>query len=144
MAPHSSTLAWKIPWMEEPGRLQSMGSLRVGHDWVTSVSLQARQEFQLCGLGYLFIQAPCGQPSLGVGPLSWLLGCPHGIDWVAAYGPKSLRGASVRETSLAILSWGPQRHSPLLWQPILEALALCVLPCTQFKHPWLWDASPPH
>ena len=32
MAPHSSTLAWKIPWMEEPGRLKSMGSLRVGHD----------------------------------------------------------------------------------------------------------------
>ena len=32
MAAHSSTLAWKIPWMEEPGRLQSMGSQRVGHD----------------------------------------------------------------------------------------------------------------
>ena len=32
VAPHSSTLAWKIPWMEEPGRLQFMGSLRVGHD----------------------------------------------------------------------------------------------------------------
>ena len=32
MAPHSSTLAWKILWTEEPGRLQSMGSLRVGHD----------------------------------------------------------------------------------------------------------------
>ena len=32
MAPHSSTLAWKIPWTEEPGRLQSTGSLRVGHD----------------------------------------------------------------------------------------------------------------
>ena len=39
MAPHSSTLAWKIPWMEEPGRLQSLESLRVGHDWVTSLSL---------------------------------------------------------------------------------------------------------
>ena len=39
MAPHSSTLAWKIPWMEEPGRLQSMGSLRVGHDQETSLSL---------------------------------------------------------------------------------------------------------
>ena len=39
MAPHSSTLAWKIPWTEEPGGLQSMGSLRVGHDWVTSLSL---------------------------------------------------------------------------------------------------------
>ena len=32
MATHSSTLAWKIPWMEEPGRLQSMGSQRLGHD----------------------------------------------------------------------------------------------------------------
>ena len=39
MAPHSSTLAWKIPWMEEPGGLQSMGSHRVGHDWATSLSL---------------------------------------------------------------------------------------------------------
>ena len=39
MATHSSTLAWKIPWMEEPDRLQSMGSQRVGHDWVTSLSL---------------------------------------------------------------------------------------------------------
>ena len=34
MATHSSTLAWKIPWMEEPGRLQSMGSQRLGHQWV--------------------------------------------------------------------------------------------------------------
>jgi len=39
MAPHSSTLAWKVPWMEEPGRLKSMGSLGVGDDWVTSLSL---------------------------------------------------------------------------------------------------------
>ena len=39
MAPHSSTLAWKIPWMEESGRLRSMGSLRVGHNWATSLSL---------------------------------------------------------------------------------------------------------
>ena len=36
MAPHSSTLAWKIPWIEEPGGLQSMGSRRAGHDWATS------------------------------------------------------------------------------------------------------------
>ena len=39
MAPHSSTLASKIPWVEEPGGLQSMGSLRVRHDWATSLSL---------------------------------------------------------------------------------------------------------
>ena len=39
MATHSSTLAWKIPWTEEPGGLQSMASLRVGHNWATSLSL---------------------------------------------------------------------------------------------------------
>ena len=39
MATHSSTLAWKISWMEEPGGLQCMGSLRVRHNWVTSLSL---------------------------------------------------------------------------------------------------------
>ena len=38
MAIHSSTSAWKIPWTEEPGRLQSMGSQRVGHNWATSHS----------------------------------------------------------------------------------------------------------
>ena len=49
MAPHSSTLAWKIPWMEEPGRLQTMGSQRVGHNWTTSLSLS------LCIIGSSFI-----------------------------------------------------------------------------------------
>ena len=39
MAPYSSSLAWKIPWMEEPGGLQFRGSRRVGHDWATSLSL---------------------------------------------------------------------------------------------------------
>ena len=39
MATHSSTLAWKIPWTEKPGRLQSMGSQRVRHDWATSLYL---------------------------------------------------------------------------------------------------------
>ena len=38
MAPHSSTLAWKIPWVEEPGGLQSMGSRRVGHNWATELN----------------------------------------------------------------------------------------------------------
>ena len=40
MATHSSILAWKIPWMEEPGRLQSLGSQRVGQDRVTSLALR--------------------------------------------------------------------------------------------------------
>ena len=46
MAPHSSTLAWRIPWMEEPGRLQSMRSRRVGHDWVTSLSAYSLYSFK--------------------------------------------------------------------------------------------------
>ena len=44
MAPHSSTPAWKIPWMEDPGGLQSMGSLRVGPDWATFLSLSCTGE----------------------------------------------------------------------------------------------------
>ena len=46
MAPHSSTLAWKIPRTEEPGRLQSMGSLRVGHDWSNLAAAEAAAEDQ--------------------------------------------------------------------------------------------------
>ena len=46
MAPHSSTVAWKIPWMEEPGRLESMGSLRVRHDSATSLSLSTFMQWR--------------------------------------------------------------------------------------------------
>ena len=56
MATHSSTLAWQIPWTGEPGGLQSMGSLEVGHDWATSLSL------------FTFIpgmRKPGGLPSIG-------------------------------------------------------------------------------
>ena len=41
MATHSSTLAWRIPWTEKPGRLQSTGSQRLGHDWATSLHIYA-------------------------------------------------------------------------------------------------------
>ena len=44
MATHSSTLAWKIPWMEEPGRLQSMGLLRVGHDFTFTFHFDALEK----------------------------------------------------------------------------------------------------
>ena len=43
LATHSSTLAWRIPWREEPDRLQSLGSQRVGHNWVTSLSLSSSE-----------------------------------------------------------------------------------------------------
>ena len=44
MAPHSSTLAWEIPWTEEPGRLQSMGSRRLGHDFTFTFHFHALEE----------------------------------------------------------------------------------------------------
>ena len=72
MAPHSSTLAWKIPWTEEPGRLQSMGSLRVGHDWATSLPLfpfrHGRRKWQPTPVflpGESQGREPGGLPSLG-------------------------------------------------------------------------------
>ena len=58
MATHSSTLAGKIPWTEEPGRLQSMGSQRVGHDWATSLSLffgiGMKTDLSRCGHCWIF------------------------------------------------------------------------------------------
>ena len=71
-APQSSTLAWKIPWMEEPGRLQSMGLLRVGQDRATSLSLFTfmhwRWKWQPTPVflpGESQGQEPCGLPSVG-------------------------------------------------------------------------------
>ena len=73
MAPYSSTLAWKIPWTEEPGRLQSMGSLRVGHDltlWYLFHGCSSKAQLLLLTLdkGYLLTAA---LPDLqrGIAPL---------------------------------------------------------------------------
>ena len=72
MAPHSSSLAWKIPWMEEPGELQSMGSLWVRHDWVTSLSFS----LSCIGEGHgNLLQCPCLENPRDEG--AW---------WVAVYG----------------------------------------------------------
>ena len=72
MALHSSSLAWKIPWMEEPGGLQSTGSLRVGHDWAASLSLFTfmhwRRKWQL---------TPVFLPGESQGRGTW---------WAAVYG----------------------------------------------------------
>ena len=81
MAPHSSTLAWRIPWTEEPGGLQSMGSLRVGHDWETSLSL-----FTFMHWRRKWQPTPVFLPGESQGRWS-LMGCPSmgshrvGHDW---------------------------------------------------------------
>ena len=64
MAVHSSTIAWKIPWIEEPGRLQSMGSQRVGHDWVTSLSLSFKKLYFINKLKHLFFSLYLAHPGI--------------------------------------------------------------------------------
>ena len=90
MATNSTILAWKIPWTEEPGRLQSMGSQRVGHDWVTSLSLwgllrQVRPGQAHCLFGWTQSQL-IGDPTYILkiwlshnrsAIASYLRGCPH-------------------------------------------------------------------
>ena len=81
MATHSSTLAWKIPWMEEPGKQQSMGSLRIRHDWATSPSL-----FTFMHWRRKWQPTPVFLPGESQGRQS-LVGCPMGShrighDWI--------------------------------------------------------------
>ena len=73
MAPHSSTLAWKIPWTEEPGRLQSMGWLRVRNDWAASLSL-----FTFMHWRRKWQPSPVFLPGESQGRGS-LVGCCHGV-----------------------------------------------------------------
>ena len=77
MAPHSSTLAWKIPWTEEPGRLQSMWSLGVGHDWATSLSL-----FTFMHWRRTWQPTPVFLPGESQGRGAW---------WAAVYGSNRVR-----------------------------------------------------
>ena len=89
MAPHSSTLAWKIPWTEEPGRLQSMGSRRVGHDWAIALSLFAfmhwRRKWQ---------PTPVFLPGESQGQGAW---------WAAVYGVAQSRTRLKRLSSSSVL-----------------------------------------
>ena len=82
MATHSSTLAWKIPWTEEPGRLQSTGLQRVGHNWATSMS---------CSMSVSLVTQPEIKPALSA-VRTW--NPNHRTTWefpCLAYFPESFR-----------------------------------------------------
>ena len=102
MATHSSTLAWKIPWTEQPGRLQSRGSRRVGHNWVTSLSLFTfmhwRRKWQLTPV--FLPEESKGRRSL-VGCCLW--GCRVGHDWsnLAAAAFNSEKAMATHSSTLA-------------------------------------------
>ena len=92
MAPHSSTLAWKLPWTEEPGRLRSMGSLRVRHNLATSLSLFTfmhwRRKWQPTP-----VFLPGGSQGRGTGGLPFMRSHRVGQDWsdLAVAAVKSIR-----------------------------------------------------
>ena len=90
MATHSSSLAWQIPWTEEPGRLQSMGSIGVGHDWETSLSLSCIGEGNGNLLQYSCLEDPRDR----------------GTWWAAVYGvAQSWTGRKRLSSSSSITLW---------------------------------------
>ena len=131
MAPHSSTLAWKIPWMEEPGRLPSMRSLRVVHDWVTSLSLFTfihwRRKWQPTPV---FLPGesqgePGGRPSMGLHRV--------GHDWsdlAAAAG--SPVAQSVKNLSAMQDTWVRSQD----WEYLLEKEMATHSKILAWKIPW--------
>ena len=109
MATHSSTITWKIPWTEEPGRLQSIGSQRVGHNWATSLSLSAGKE------------STCNAEDAGeVGSIPGLGLCPGGghgnplqyscleNPWTEECGRLQSMGSQLKQLSTHNLTHGQQ------------------------------------
>ena len=113
VAPHSSTLAWKIPWTEEPGRLQSMGLLRVRHNWATSLSL-----FTFMHWRRKWQPTPAFLPGESQGQRS-LMGLPSvgshrvGHDWSDLAAAVNLLGATPAGL------WSPLiGRKPAIWSPL--------------------------
>ena len=136
MATHSSTLAWKIPWTEEPGRLQSMGSRRVGHDWVTSLSLSCIGEgngnpLQCSCLENPRDGGPGGLPSMGSRRVEhdWsdLAAAAADYLWTSLVAQMVKRLPTMRET---------QVRSPVWEDPMEKEMA--TYSCTlAWKIPWM-------
>ena len=111
MAPHSSSLAWKIPWMEEPGRLQSMGSRRVRYDWATSLSLFTLMHGERNGNP---LQCSCLE-----NPRDW------GAWWTAVYGVAQ---------SWTRLKWLSSSSSSSICQNYLNMCSINSTPVTLMPH----------
>ena len=112
MAPHSSTFAWKIPWMEEPDGLKSMGSLRVGHDQATSLSLFTfmhwRRKWQPT-------QCFCLENPRDGG--AW---------WAAVYGVTQSRTQLKRLSSNIVLNINSSKSLVSLIFPLCKVSAICL------------------
>ena len=118
MATHSSSLAWKIPWLEAPGRLQSMGSQRVGHNWLHFLSF------------YSFFWRRKWQPT----PV-FLPGESHGWRGLVGY---SLWGGTESGMTKQLTHVWMQSGKDFSVAPLLKAYDLWV-PSTTRKHHQLWQ-----
>ena len=124
MATHSSTLAWKIQWAEEPGRLQSMGSLGVGHDWATSLSL-----FTLMHWRRKWQPTPVFLPgkSQGRGSLvGYRLWSRTESDTTEVTGNIILNGEKLKAFSLRSGTGQGCSVSPLLFNIVMEVVATAI------------------
>ena len=156
MATHSSILAWRIPWTEKPGGLQSIGSQKVGHDWATNIinnhhmtwlnecsmsSLQVRTQggWMTCD-SCIGSRQPRDVSSLGLHS-RWLL------SWCFQHG-RSLRDHSFSAPSTRVFDWGSERkfllikfvsmwpsvkiqmYNLLRWQTLNSSKRFCVLSVT--------------
>ena len=126
MAPHSSTLAWKIPWAEEPGRWQSMGLLRVGHDWATSLSLFTFMHWRRKGQ-----PTPVFLPGESQGRGSLVGYCL----WVAQLKWRSSSSARWKfrspQASLEVQWWRPHLLTHGVWVWCLVRELRSHIPCSQ-------------
>ena len=143
MAPHSSTLAWRIPWTEKPGGLQSMGSRRVGHNWETShsISISCIGEGNGNTLWYSWLENPRDS----------------GAWWAAVYGvaqsqtrPKQLSSSSSSSSRLVMAFLPRSKHLLISWlqspsvvilkpKKMKSLIASIVAPST--CHEW-WNQMP--
>ena len=120
MAPHSSTLAWEIPWMEEPGRLQSMGSRRVRLDWAPSFSL-----FTFMHWRRKWHPTPVLLPGNHMDGGAW---------WAAIYGVVQSRTRLKRLSSSSSINWNILRHTLVLPFKILINRQLLKILRTGAQH----------
>ena len=163
MAPHSSTPAWKIPWMEKPGRLQSMGSLRVGHDLSDFTftfhfhALEKEMATQSCVLAWRIPGGNVFQFKASPSSDEWYqqdwwgreqwcqsLRVPHhgGSKRVATFWPKAGRTLLVRQCDLrGLTSHLIQGHQPASWTPAAHctpAQTLVPISALPSSVPLLW------
>ena len=148
MAPHSSTLAWKIPWMEDPGKLQSMGSLGVRHDLATSLSLFTfmhwRRKWQPTPV---FLPGESrGRGSLVACRLSGVAQSRTRLKWLSssvevgsfyAHFLKSFNHKQVLNFVKGFVCINWDYHMVFIFQFVAMMYHIAWFPYIEFLHPWI-------